>query len=97
MNRVPTALQARQPEFIFSADEVLDERISSESDLSAKYEVIAAKFTEARKAALDNTRYYLSMLSDLDVDVATSMRTRQDFRGMAETCERIFTDARLKK
>src|SRR5258708_5070931 len=62
VNRVPTAFQARQPEFIFSADEVLDEKISSESDLSAKYEVIASKFAAARTAALDNTRYYLSML-----------------------------------
>lgn len=96
-NRVPTALQARQPEFIFSADEVLDETISSESDLSAKYEVIASKFADARKAALDNTRYYLSMLSDLDVYVATSMRSRKDFRTMAETCEHIFSDSRLKE
>jgi hypothetical protein len=96
-NRIPTGLQARQPEFIFSADEVLDERISSESDLSTKYGAIASKFAEARKAALDNTRYYLSMLSDLDVYVATSMRSRKDFRSMAETCERIFSDARLKE
>lgn len=96
-NRVPTALQARQPEFIFSADELLDEKISSESDLSARYERIAFKFAEARRAALDNTRYYLSMLSDLDVYVATSMRTRQDFRSMADTCERIFADDRLRE
>ena len=37
------------------------------------------------------------MLSDLDVYVATSMRSRKDFRSMAETCERIFSDARLKE
>jgi hypothetical protein len=78
--RVPTQFQARQPEFIFSADEVLGERVTSESDLSTKYERVASEFAEARKAALDNTRYYLSMLGDLDVYVATSMRTRQDFR-----------------
>lgn len=96
-NRVPTALQARQPEFIFSADEVLDEQVSSESDLATKYEAVATKFSAARSAALDNTRYYLSMLSDLDVYVATSMRTRQDFRSMADTCERIFADARLRE
>jgi hypothetical protein len=94
--RVPTQFQARQPEFIFSADEVLGERVTSESDLSTKYERVASEFAEARKAALDNTRYYLSMLGDLDVYVATSMRTRQDFRGMADTCERIFSDVRLK-
>src|SRR5208282_1791783 len=95
-NRVPTAFQARQPEFIFSAEEVLDEEVTSEADVVGKYERLAAKFAEARKAALDNTRYYLSMLGDLDVYVATSMRTRQNFRNMAEACERIFTDDRLK-
>jgi hypothetical protein len=96
-NKVPTAFRARQQEFIFSADEVLDETVTSETNLSEKYEQIASKFAEARNAALDNTRYYLSMLSDLDVYVATSMRSRQDFRSMADTCERIFTDDRLKQ
>ncbi len=95
-HQVPTDLQARQPEFIFSADAVLDDKISSEAELLGKYDEIASKFAEARKAALDNTRLYLSMLGDLDVYVATSMRTRQDFRNMAETCERIFSDERLK-
>jgi hypothetical protein len=95
--QLPTTSLARQQEFIYSADEVLDEMVSSEADLSAKYQRVASKFAEARRAALDNTRYYLSMLSDLDVYVATSMRTRQDFRSMADTCDRIFADHRLTK
>ncbi len=94
-NTVPAEFQARQQEFIFSADEVLDETVSSEADLSSKYERIASKFSQARATALDNTRHYLSMLSDLDVYVATSMRTRQDFRSMADACDRIFADKRL--
>ena len=36
------------------------------------------------------------MLSDLDVYVATSMGTRQDFRSMADACDRVFADDRLK-
>ena len=92
---VPAKFQARQQDFIFSADEVLDETVSSEADLSSKYERVASKFSQARTTALDNTRIYLSMLSDLDVYVATSMRTRQDFRSMADTCDRIFADDRL--
>src|SRR5712692_6615050 len=32
-----------------------------------------------------------------EVYVATSMRTRQDFRNMADTCDRIFSDDRLKQ
>jgi hypothetical protein len=94
--QVPKAMEARQQEFIFSADEVLEERVTSEGELAEKYGRVAAKFFTARQAALDNTRYYLSMVNDLDVYVATSMRTRQDFRNMADTCEKIFSDPRLK-
>src|ERR1700730_5990292 len=92
----PAQYRARQQEFLFSADEVLDDSVTSAQDLSTKYEGVAAKFAAARQAALDNTRYYLSMVNDLDVYVATSMRNREDFRTMADTCERIFSDARLK-
>jgi hypothetical protein len=81
---------ARQGEFIFSADDVLEEAIKSREDLEAKCERVAAKFFAAREGALSNTRYYLSMVSDLDVYVATSMRTRDDFRNMANACEKIF-------
>lgn len=92
----PPAYKARQPEFMFSADEVLDEVIGSEEDLNAKVDRIASKFFESRQAALSNTCYYLSMVNDLDVYVATSMRSRRDFRSMADTCERIFSDTRLR-
>jgi hypothetical protein len=44
-----------------------------------------------------NTELYLSMVNDLDVYVATSMRSRQNFRDMATACEKIFSDVRLKK
>lgn len=88
--------EGRQNEFIFSADDVLEEKVASESELESKFDAVAAKFFKAREAALKNTRFYLSMVGDLDVYVATSMRTRKDFRDMANTCESIFADARLK-
>lgn len=94
-DRSPDTVSVRQQEFIFSADELLDQTVTSEHDLKAKYDQIAKKFSVARLAALDNTRYYLSMASDLDVYVATSMRTRQDFRNMADTCEQIFNKEHL--
>lgn len=87
----------RQQEFVFSADDVLEESVASEKEIEEKYERAANKFFESRNAALQNTRHYLSMVSDLDVYVATSMRKRQDFRNMANTCERIFSDKRLKE
>lgn len=85
----------RQSEFIFSADDVLDDTVSSEEDIDRKYERVAESFFAARDAALMNTRYYLSMVGDLDVYVATSMRTREDFRNMASVCEKVFSDDRL--
>ena len=95
-NIVARQYSNRQQEFIFSATDVLDEAVSSETELDEKYARIAKRFFEARKAALTNTQYYLSMVNDLDVYVATSMRTRQDFRDMANDCETIFADERLK-
>ena len=87
--------QERQVEFVFSADDVLNENVTSETELDAKFGVVAQKFVQSREAALKNTRLYLSMVGDLDVYVATSMRTRKDFRDMATTCEDIFSDKRL--
>jgi hypothetical protein len=86
----------RQNEFEFSANEVLEEEIASREDLDAKLVPLVARFFKARDAALDNTRYYLSMADDLDVYVATSMRNRDDFRNMADACNAIFNDPRLK-
>lgn len=73
------------------------EKIKSETEVVALYSGQWRAFQDARKAALENTRIYLSMCSDLDVYVATSMRNRQDFREMAETCEAIFRAPELRK
>lgn len=86
----------RQGEFIFSADDVLEEPIESEEDIDSKYRAAAVKFFRARNSGLNNTRMYLSMVGELDVYVATSMRTREDFRDMARTCDTVFSDVRLK-
>lgn len=86
----------RQGEFIFSADDVLDESVSSRAELEQKYERVAKSFFAARESALANTRLYLSAVANLDVYVATSMRKREDFRDMASICEMILGDARLR-
>lgn len=82
--------------FEFSVDELLDASIVDEADLKIKYGKIADKFLSARANAVRNTDLYLSLVNDLDVYVATSMRSRKDFREMADTCERIFKDERLR-
>jgi hypothetical protein len=80
----------------FSADEILDAEVTSEEELNLKVNDISLKFFGARQKALSNTEYYLSMVNDLDVYVATSMRTRKDFRKMSETCTVIFESDKLR-
>src|SRR3984957_15384978 len=81
--------------WLFSADDMLDQEVKDEAELQARYSKVALEIQNARKAALENTRLYLSMVNDLDVYVATRMRTRSDFRKMAEDCEAIFTNDKL--
>lgn len=80
---------------MFSADDVLEETVQTEEELNISYETVAKKFFKARELALKNTHLYLSMVGELDVYVATSMRARQDFRDMATACEEIFTHKKL--
>ncbi len=85
----------RQTEFLFSADAILDDEIESAEQLEQRYSPVFEKFETARRAALKNTEYFLSMVNDLDIYVATSMRDRDDFRKMADFCERVFRDPAL--
>ena len=80
----------------FSLDEILDVEIESREELENKMKELAEKFFSARSKALKNTELYLSMVYDLDAYVATSMRTRDDFRNMANQCENIFDSKALE-
>lgn len=71
--------------------------LRTEEEVLALYAGQWDAFQKARVQALENTRVYLSVCNDLDVYVATSMRTRQDFRDMANTCQRIFEASKLAK
>ncbi len=86
-----------QGNLIFSADDALDEVVQTDEELKHQVDRLAGSFLVARTQANENTKRYLSMVSDLDVYVATSMRTRADFRRMADICERIFGDPRLRE
>jgi len=94
--QLPATYSSRQDEFLFSSDEIIEDTITSQTDFDTKIDKVAKTFFAARDAALTNTRYYLSMVSELDVYVATSMRNRQDFRNMATFCEKVFGDEKLK-
>ena len=79
-----------------SYDEVAGENVDSKVALKQHFDSSLATFLRAREMVIKNTEIYLSMVNDLDVYVATSMRTRQNFRDMANACDQIFSDARLK-
>ena len=95
MEDVPANDPQRQQEFIFSADDVLEHEVATEKELNSRYEAVANRFIAARESGLKNTYLYLSMVGELDVYVATSMRSRQDFRNMADTCDNIFRSKKL--
>jgi hypothetical protein len=86
----------RKQQFMFAADEILESDVVSEEDLVAKYEAVRQVFSRSRETALRNTELYLSMANDLDVYVATSMRTRQQFRDMAQACDLIMSHSAVK-
>lgn len=86
----------RELEFSFAAQDVLEESVESADEIQEKCQRIAERFFKVRGDALTNTEYYLSMVNDLDVYVATSMRTRDDFRNVANTCDQIFHDKRVE-
>jgi hypothetical protein len=85
----------RQTEFMFSATDMLDEEVDTQEQLKHKYANILKSFEAARRAAMQNTAYFLSMANDLDIYVATSMRERDDFRKMADFCEKTFKTLEL--
>jgi hypothetical protein len=78
-------LQA-QLSFGFSCEEFIEAIVESDEQLKAKIREVAVRFNAARERALDNTKAYLSIVNEFDVYVATSMRSRQDFREMSRNC-----------
>lgn len=77
-------------------EDITDE-ITSEEEVIAMYRGQWESFRIARGKAIENTKKYLSICNDLDVYVATSMRKRQDFRQMADDCDKIFKSPDLAK
>lgn len=74
-----------------------EDELTNEEEVKKLYAGQFSNFKSARTTALANTRIYLSFCDDLDVYIATSMRSRQDFRDMAYTCEKIFKSDKLRR
>ena len=92
---LPQGLADRQGQYGFAIGDIIDESIASKADFDEKFGKVAERYFAARRTALANTDHYLSMVSDLDVYVATSMRNREDFREMSRFCDDVFSDDSL--
>jgi len=79
-----------------STSDIIETVITSFEDIDAIVESLYIRFKKARLAALENTRLYLSLINDMDIYVATSMRSKDDFIKMATNCYDIFHDPDIK-
>ncbi len=79
-----------------NATNIMEEVVIDKDDIEEKCNEIALAFSEARDKASRNTELYLSMVNDLDVYVATSMRSKDHFVRMAQNCEKIFKSPQVK-
>jgi hypothetical protein len=81
----------------FTTEEFADDTVDTAEQIREKVQKVAARFTRARDLALQNTRLFLSIVNELDVYVATSMRRRSDFREMSRDCAIIFKRDGLRR
>ena len=88
-------IEASDQVSIFS-DGFGEDEVSSEEEIKAKVADIAKIFFSTRKKALNNTKLYLSFVNDLDVYVATSMRTKKDFIDIHNFIESLKKNEKIK-
>jgi hypothetical protein len=101
ISSIINAKKAKKVEYTFEDDitttEFIEMVIKNEQQIDEVITPLYDRFINARKEALQNTKLYLSLLNDMDVYVATSMRSKDDFLTMATNCYKIFHDNKIKK
>ena len=78
-------------------DDFWEKEVGTEAEIQSVIADISTNFHKARGVALKNTDLYLSMVGDLDVYVATSMRKQGDFLEMADFCRKVFNNSTLEE
>jgi hypothetical protein len=94
---VKAGLGERYERTLFSADLILDRIVECEEEIESQYEKMALEYQRVRAAALRNAKLYLSMVNEMDIYVATSMREHEHFAEMTFFCEEIFSDEYLRR
>ena len=89
-------IELAQDDEITTAD-IINEVITCLADIDKILIPLQKRFDAARKQAIENTKLSLSLVNDIDVYVATSMRTKDDFLNMAKNCKQIFKAPDIKE
>ncbi|MFX0188522.1 MAG: hypothetical protein ACFE8A_12400 [Candidatus Hodarchaeota archaeon] len=71
---------------------IYEEKIDNPAKLTSLFNRVVEAWEKARPDAIANTRTYLAKIGELDVYVATSMRTIEDFIKMTDLCNYLFKD-----
>jgi hypothetical protein len=79
------------------ATDLMEVTVRDTNELADKIDGVAIRFRAARKAGMVNTHRYLSLVTEMDVYVATSMREKPQFLEVAASCREIFDQNALKK
>jgi len=82
---------------LFTLTDILELTVDSNDDIVKNARSIASRYIAARDAAIKNTKMFLSLVNDLDVYVATSMRTKENFLAMSDFCTEVFKSEHLKE
>lgn len=85
-----TRLLDKKDQLELAITDISDAEVESDEDIRQHIVIMTGRFSAARELALKNTKNYLSMAADMDVYVATSMRSGNDFRQMSDFCELVF-------
>lgn len=88
-------LDLTQDDEITTSD-IINEVITCLEDIDKILGPLQKRFVKVRKQAIGNTRLYLSLVNDMDVYVATSMRNKDDFLNMGRNCKEIFKNPDIK-
>jgi len=70
--------------------------VSAPGEVEQLVATVADRWRKVYEMALANTNSYLSLCPELDVYVATSMRSPEDFRETGRVCENIFNSEQLR-
>lgn len=80
---------------LFDNDDFDEKPIEDEKQIKRICHELSRRYVKAKESADKNTKLYLSLVADLDIYVATSMRTKDDFLKMSQFCKEVFEDKGL--